>query len=67
MALLHKEVAQLLRERLASGEYSSADMANAIRFLKDNGIEADPDTNTDLKGLSHEFPSFKDELETSVN
>ena len=36
---LHSQVAQELLQRIISGEASSADMSNAIKFLKDNGIE----------------------------
>ena len=36
---LHSQVAQELLQRITSGEASSADMSNAIKFLKDNGIE----------------------------
>jgi hypothetical protein len=36
---LHSQVAQELLQRVISGEASSADMSNAIKFLKDNGIE----------------------------
>ena len=39
---LHSQVAQELLHRITSGEASSADMSNAIKFLKDNGIEATP-------------------------
>ena len=36
---LHSQVARELSDRIATGEASSADMSNAIKFLKDNGIE----------------------------
>ena len=36
---LHSQVAQELLQRIIGGEASSADMSNAIKFLKDNGIE----------------------------
>ena len=36
---LHSQVANELSDRIASGEASSADMSNAIKFLRDNGIE----------------------------
>ncbi len=59
LASLHSEIANELRNRIASGEASSADISNAIKFLKDNGIEADPDVNTDVQSLAERtFPSF---------
>ena len=36
---LHSQDANELSDRIASGEASSADMSNAIKFLRDNGIE----------------------------
>ena len=36
---LHVELAKDLLVRIQSGEATAAEMANAIRFLKDNGIE----------------------------
>ena len=36
---LHSQVATELLGRIKSGEASSADIANAIKFLKYNGIE----------------------------
>ena len=36
---LHSQVANELSDRIRSGEASSADMSNAIKFLRDNGIE----------------------------
>ena len=36
---LHSQVANELSDRIRSGEASSADMSNAIKFLKDNGVE----------------------------
>ena len=36
---LHSQVARELSDRIATGEASSADMSNAIKFLRDNGIE----------------------------
>jgi hypothetical protein len=36
---LHSQVARELSDRITSGEASSADLSNAIKFLKDNGIE----------------------------
>lgn len=37
---VHKATAEYLLARLRSGEATSADISNAIKFLKDNGIEA---------------------------
>ena len=36
---LHARVATELLHRINTGEASSADISNAIKFLKDNGVE----------------------------
>tara|TARA_Y100000310_G_scaffold246804_1_gene252195 strand:+ start:1442 stop:1666 length:225 start_codon:yes stop_codon:yes gene_type:complete len=37
---LHNETAQLLLERIKSGEATAADLSVARQFLKDNGIDS---------------------------
>jgi hypothetical protein len=66
LAVLHSAIAQTLTERIVSGEASAADISNAIKFLKDNGIEADPEVNTDVQSLAHQFPSFDDDADEAV-
>ncbi len=39
---LHTAVAKDLLRRIEGGEATAADVTNALRMLKDNGIEADP-------------------------
>lgn len=39
---LHDEVAKDLLRRIKSGEATASDISNAIKLLKDNGIEAEP-------------------------
>lgn len=41
---------ELLR-RVASGEAKPQDLAVAVKFLKDNGVECLPSANKDLAGL----------------
>ena len=53
---LHSQVALELSERIASGEASSADMSNAIKFLKDNGIEGLPVQDSPLGQLVNVLP-----------
>lgn len=55
---LHSLVARMLADRLRTGEFSPADMANAIRFLKDNGIEAVPEAGSELEKLMQSIPNF---------
>lgn len=61
MASLHNEVAKQLLERVKSGAASAADISNAIKFLKDNGIEADAVPGSPTESLARQFPSFNDD------
>jgi len=53
---LHKAVAVELTARIRSGEAKPADIAAAIKFLKDNGIEATLKDNSDMKALVDSLP-----------
>ena len=56
LEILHSQVAQELLQRIISGEASSADMSNAIKFLKDNGIEGLPMQDSPLGNLVNILP-----------
>ena len=61
---LHSQVAQELLQRIISGDASSADMANAIKFLRDNGIEGLPMQDSPLGNLVNVLPfPKKDKLQ----
>lgn len=57
---LHFTVCDVLLSKLRAGEASPADIAAAIRFLKDNNITALIDANPGLKALVSELPNFVD-------
>ena len=60
---LHGAVAKELLDRIRSGEARPADMANAIKFLKDNGIEGLPIEGSPLGNLVGQMPfPTKDQL-----
>ncbi|RWM84302.1 hypothetical protein [Mesorhizobium sp.] len=61
MDALHGIVAQELINRIKSGEASAADISNAIKFLKDNGIEAVLGKNPGVTSLAQQFPVFDDD------
>jgi hypothetical protein len=63
LGLLHQEVAEALREKIRDGSATAADISAAIKFLKDNGIEARVDKNPALKSLAETFPVFSDDDE----
>ena len=66
---LHGTVAVELLNRIRNGEARPADMANAIKFLKDNGIEGLPVEGSPLGNLvnSMPFPSKQELMETNVS
>ena len=65
---LHGTVAVELLNRIRNGEARPADMANAIKFLKDNGIEGLPIEGSPLGNLvnSMPFPTKQQLMETNV-
>ena len=64
---LHSAVAQTLLEKIKSGEAKSADLGVAVRFLKDNGIEAAPVNDNPLARLLDSLPfDEEDELDAQL-
>lgn len=61
---LHALVAEELIAKIKSGEASTADLSTAIKFLKDNGIEAVTANDTRLSDLARSLPDFGDDLES---
>jgi|TARA_R110000772_G_scaffold32955_1_gene80397 hypothetical protein len=56
LATLHTAVATELLDRVRSGEARPADISNAIKFLKDNHIDAMPVQGSPLDGLLNSLP-----------
>lgn len=61
LATLHNAVAEDLLGKVLGGEASAQELNAAIKFLKDNGIEALPVENSPLADLASSLPSFTDE------
>lgn len=61
LGTLHEAIAKELLARVKSGEASPADLSAAIRFLKDNKIEAVVETGDTLDQLYKNLPTFDDE------
>lgn len=59
--LLHEAVSNELLARIQSGEAKPADLSVAVKFLKDNGIEAIPTDGSILQALINELPFDEDE------
>ena len=61
LADLHSEVAKDLLNRVKSGEASSQELSVAVKFLKDNNIEAQPVEDSPLAQLIDSIPIFDEE------
>lgn len=59
---LHEAVARDLLNRVASGEASAQELSAAIKFLKDNGIEAIVSPDSTMGQLAS-LPVFEDDDE----
>ena len=55
LALLHNAVANALVEKVKSGEATAAELAAAIKFLKDNGITAVLAPDSPMRSLVDEL------------
>lgn len=58
---LHCAVADDLLNKVRSGEASAQELNAAIKFLKDNGIEATKDSQPKLGHIQSALPTFDDE------
>lgn len=48
---LHALVAKVIKDKLKSGEFTTQELNAAINFLKNNGVQADPDFSADLQDI----------------
>jgi hypothetical protein len=53
---LHSQVAETLSDKLKSPDVTAADISAAIKFLKDNGIDAIPTKGSPLGNLADTVP-----------
>ncbi len=58
LGALHDAVASQLLEKVLAGTATPAELSSAIKFLKDNGIEAIPTPDTKLGQLATSLPDF---------
>lgn len=63
---LHEAVAKTLLEKVQSGEATPAELNAAIRFLKDNSIEAIMSEGSSLDKLYKSLPTFDEDDLTQV-
>jgi len=66
LSTLHTAVAQELLDRVRSGDAKPADISNAIKFLKDNNIDAMPVQGSPLDGLMGSLPFNTESLQDAL-
>ncbi|WP_018123365.1 hypothetical protein [Desulfovibrio oxyclinae] len=55
---LHGMLAKVMSEKLKSGDVTASDL-NVIRaFLKDNGVDTDPQTDENMQSIVNELPEY---------
>lgn len=67
LSTLHTAVAQELLDRVRSGDAKPADISNAIKFLKDNNIDAMPVQGSPLDGLMGSLPFNTESLQDALS
>lgn len=63
LGALHDAVASQLLEKVLEGTATPAELSTAVKFLKDNGIEAIPTENNKLGKLAQSLPDFNTDEE----
>lgn len=63
LGMLHDAVASQLLTKVLSGEATPAEISVAVKFLKDNGIEALPTASNHLGNLAKSLPEFDTDKE----
>lgn len=66
MASIHDAVAKELLRKVASGEATASELSVAVKFLKDNGIEALAVSDSPLANLAASLPAFDDVEEDAL-
>lgn len=56
---IHSLVANNILKRLESGEVDASDIALAIKFLKDNNVQAELEFNSTVKQIQNEVVEVK--------
>jgi hypothetical protein len=63
---LHDMVALYFKEKLEQKEVDSRDIANLLKFLKDNNIVAEPGESMPMQSLIEKLKSVNNELEDDI-
>jgi len=60
---LHGSLAKELLRKIKSGDATASELSAAVKFLKDNGIEAEFIQDSPIANLLSSLPTFEDELQ----
>ena len=60
---LHESLAKELLRKIKSGNATASELSVAVKFLKDNGIEAEFIQDSPIANLLFSLPTFEDELQ----
>jgi len=67
LGLIHDLLANKILAKLKNGDpIEPAEMGHIIRFLKDNGIEADAKSNRKLQEITDRLPTFDEDGDDNV-
>tara|TARA_R100000808_G_C2149103_1_gene157423 strand:+ start:728 stop:943 length:216 start_codon:yes stop_codon:yes gene_type:complete len=58
---LHEALANELLRKIKTGEATASELSVAVKFLKDNGIEAEFIQDSPIANLLSSLPKFEDE------
>ena len=58
---LHDTLAKELLKKIKSGEATASELSVAVKFLKDNGIEAEFVQDSPIANLLSSLPTFEDD------
>jgi hypothetical protein len=58
---LHDTLAKELLKKIKSGEATASELSVAVKFLKDNGIEAEFIQDSPIANLLSSLPTFEDD------
>ena len=64
---LHDAIADHMTKQLEDGEMEAKDIANVLKFLKDNDVTADVSESLPVQSLVQQFLMSKDELEAELH
>ena len=60
LSALHGAMAEAMKTKLESGQYTASDLNVIRQFLKDNGINSDPSSDSRVASLSDALPDDLD-------